>query len=461
MFIQSYFPKYTRERIFKDFQINSEETLLYAIWLDSENCGFVFTEKRFYWNIKTSIFRGNNVTEIKIPSNILRKNSHNLKVKTYTKNVSKAELEKLKKNEQPVFLVMQSPIGNIRFDTGPLTYEEALALRKIFITYIKTGHLPAEYAKGHFAEKLKILSAACKDFISARKKVEKVEEIEGKEEIQVAEQEVAISSPEAEAEEKAEAEPVSQENDEVEQVIEENSWKNIGFHAEQLINKDSSVIDVVVKMTITSQAGNQLDFISFDFDVVDKIEFTDLSCAVSFYQKTYMHVPYLYYLKTDLPFEEYLSGNVALTEGRRVVLKSCNRCGRFLPINIDDEMKTLSFSLHCKKRAPCVHSTFRAYEIQNRDELRPDDLKGLKLEDNKVISYYGHQLECKACKKFFVNAPLNPQRNAQQFKEDGLRRRAIEVLVNKLLERKLLNKDPEVPQDKSLPYKTCEKLLFQ
>ena len=213
MFIQSYFPKYTRERIFKDFQINSEETLLYAIWLDSENCGFVFTEKRFYWNIKTSIFRGNNVTEIKIPSNILRKNSHNLKVKTYTKNVSKAELEKLKKNEQPVFLVMQSPIGNIRFDTGPLTYEEALALRKIFITYIKTGHLPAEYAKGHFAEKLKILSAACKDFISARKKVEKVEEIEGKEEIQVAEQEVAISSPEAEAEEKAEAEPVSQEND--------------------------------------------------------------------------------------------------------------------------------------------------------------------------------------------------------------------------------------------------------
>src|SRR3712207_1223416 len=102
-------------------------------------------------------------------------------------------------------------------------------------------------------------------------------------------------------------------------------------------------------------------------------------------------------------------------------------------------MKTLSFSLHCKKRAPCVHSTFRAYEIQNRDDLLPDDLKGLKLEDNKVVSYYGHQLECKACKKFFVNAPLNPQRNAQQFKEDGLRRRAIEVLVNDLLNRNLVH----------------------
>jgi hypothetical protein len=38
-----------------------------------------------------------------------------------------------------------------------------------------------------------------------------------------------------------------------------------------------------------------------------------------------------------------------------------------------------------------------------------------------------------------VNAPLNPQRNPQQFKEDGLRRRAIEVLVNRLLERNLIH----------------------
>ena len=41
--------------------------------------------------------------------------------------------------------------------------------------------------------------------------------------------------------------------------------------------------------------------------------------------------------------------------------------------------------------------------------------------------------------KVFVNAPLNPQRNAQQFKEDGLRRRALEVLVNTLLDRNLVH----------------------
>lgn len=38
-----------------------------------------------------------------------------------------------------------------------------------------------------------------------------------------------------------------------------------------------------------------------------------------------------------------------------------------------------------------------------------------------------------------MNAPLNPQRNPQQFKEDGLRRRAIEVLVNQLLDRNLVH----------------------
>lgn len=224
-----------------------------------------------------------------------------------------------------------------------------------------------------------------------------------------------------------------------EKTIEANNWSNIGIHAEQLINKDSQLLDVVVKMTISSAPGNTLDFISFDLDTLSKEEFQDTSCATSFYQKTKMHIPYLYYLRSDLPVDWYLTSGQEFTEGKRVVAKSCNRCGRYLPINIDDELKTLSFSLHCKKRAPCVHSTFRAYKIQNLAELSPQDLKGLTIEDNKVISYYGHQLECKACKKFFVNAPLNPQRNAQQFKEDGLRRRAIEVLVNKLLDRNLIH----------------------
>ena len=222
-------------------------------------------------------------------------------------------------------------------------------------------------------------------------------------------------------------------------IVNENSWKNIGCHTKQIINMDDNIIDATVKMKITSQKGNVLNFISFDFNSIDKEEFLDMSCAESFKQKTMMHVPYLYYLETEKSITDYLIENYSFTEGKRVIMKSCNRCGRYLPINIDDEMKTLSFSLHCNKNAPCNHSTFRAYAIKNKEELISEDLKDLIIEENKVISYYGHQLECKACKKFFVNAPLNPQRNPQQFKEDGLRRRAIEVLVNHLLGRNLVH----------------------
>jgi hypothetical protein len=101
-------------------------------------------------------------------------------------------------------------------------------------------------------------------------------------------------------------------------------------------------------------------------------------------------------------------------------LKSCNRCGRFLPINTQpNERLTLSFSNHCVSRAPCRHSSFG--RIQDAD--RPGFIVELD---------YGFQLECRFCKKFFVNAPLNPQRTAGQMKEDGARRRGFELLLEHL-----------------------------
>lgn len=139
-----------------------------------------------------------------------------------------------------------------------------------------------------------------------------------------------------------------------EKTIEADSWSNVGIHAEQVIDLDARLVDVLVNMTVTSRRGNVLDFVSFDLDTVSKEDFLDPSCAVSFYQKTRLHIPYLYYLRTDLPVERYLTSPQTFTEGKRVVLKSCNRCGRYLPINVEDELKTLGFSLHCKKRAPCV-----------------------------------------------------------------------------------------------------------
>lgn len=220
--------------------------------------------------------------------------------------------------------------------------------------------------------------------------------------------------------------------------IESNTWRNIGFHVEQEINDSLTISNVIVHMKIKSVSSNILNFISFDFDIVSKNEYLDNTLKKSFYQKTKMHIPYLYYLRTLLPTNKYLIGNYKFTKGKRMILKSCNRCGRYLPINIEDEVKTLCFSLHCKKKAPCKHSSFRSYRIENTCKV---DTRGLNIENGRVVSCYGHQLECKACKKFFVNASLNPQRNPQQFKEDGLRRRAIEALVDNLLGKNIIHFD--------------------
>lgn len=106
-----------------------------------------------------------------------------------------------------------------------------------------------------------------------------------------------------------------------------------------------------------------------------------------------------------------------------LILKSCNRCGRYLPVNSPIERDQLSFGNHCvaEHRRPCSHATFgRLRNIDDKTEV-------LQLE-------YGYQLECRFCKKFEVNAAHNPQRTSAQMKEDGARRRAFELLLAELYE---------------------------
>jgi hypothetical protein len=106
---------------------------------------------------------------------------------------------------------------------------------------------------------------------------------------------------------------------------------------------------------------------------------------------------------------------------QKLFRKSCNRCARFLPVNLDNELIHLSFSNHCKAahRRPCSHTGFGKLTNVDTGER-------LQLE-------YGYQLECRFCKKFEVNAAHNPQRTAAQMKEDGARRRALELLLTDLL----------------------------
>ena len=98
-------------------------------------------------------------------------------------------------------------------------------------------------------------------------------------------------------------------------------------------------------------------------------------------------------------------------------IKECNRCARYLPINIENERNTLSFSNH-HSTIGCSHTGFGL--LKNSDTQ-----KDLKLD-------YGFQLECRFCKSFVVNMPLNPKRTSDQMKEDGLRRRYFENLISEL-----------------------------
>jgi hypothetical protein len=114
-----------------------------------------------------------------------------------------------------------------------------------------------------------------------------------------------------------------------------------------------------------------------------------------------------------------VSGETKLLE-TSIILKSCNRCARYLPINTEDERQQLSFSNHCvaEHRTPCRHATFGRLTDSATGEV-------LKL-------HHGYQLECRFCKKFEVNAAHNPQRSVAQMKEDGARRRHFELLLTEL-----------------------------
>lgn len=106
---------------------------------------------------------------------------------------------------------------------------------------------------------------------------------------------------------------------------------------------------------------------------------------------------------------------------REITLKNCNRCARYLPINTHNERNQLSFTNHCvaQHKIPCQDSTFSK----------------LRLEQDKeptLILRHGYQLECRFCKKFFVNAAHNPRRTASQMREDGQRRRAFEMLIREM-----------------------------
>jgi len=217
------------------------------------------------------------------------------------------------------------------------------------------------------------------------------------------------------------------------QSIIKNTWNRIGFHVEDNTILENVKYKVNVNFIILSKKENSKVEI-FGFQSGPVIYYKDRgSYKKNFEEKTELYKPEIYYL----PFRSLSISNAKNCGKGVIVRKSCNRCARFLPIDIKNELNPLGFSNHCKKRAPCKHNAFGRYIIENPENvnLLPQDLQGQVktfLGKKYFTTHFGYQLECRTCKKFEVNAPLNPLRNKAQHHEDGSRRRAFERMIIEL-----------------------------
>ena len=209
-----------------------------------------------------------------------------------------------------------------------------------------------------------------------------------------------------------------------------NRWNKFGIH------KIFDISAISLKGTLTAflkiksnEQLSRIDFFGIELNSVD--HYIDSEFLTPFHQHTCIYLPEIYYFETSEVFhtepKEY--SKFTWTENSCIYLKSCNRCARYLPIDFDLQDNDISFSLHCKVKTPCTHSTFAIYKVEQ------NDCNVQTNTTNQIQAHYGYQLECKACKKFFVNWPLNRLRNSTQHREDSLRRRAFEDLVGKLCDK--------------------------
>jgi hypothetical protein len=228
-----------------------------------------------------------------------------------------------------------------------------------------------------------------------------------------------------------------EEGDDTEQtqyILEGNRWYAIGLDKKCRVNDGVDIINFEIIIDADTDS-TIVEYTNIVCGFVDKNEFKDSKDANKHYNNSKKTIcyPEQFYLNE---IEKELGGD----DYSVIIKKSCNRCQRYLPINPDNQRIQLAFSNHCTSKAPCTHKLFSKYKIiendirEDYDKITEID-KGYQITEDYVQAYYGHQLECKACKKFFVNAALNKLRSTSQQREDSLRRRAIERLIGLLLDK--------------------------
>jgi hypothetical protein len=220
-------------------------------------------------------------------------------------------------------------------------------------------------------------------------------------------------------------------------VLNSGEWNKVGVLSDANIIENKKIDEVKCHFLIESESEKIgiLDIFGINMDSIKYPYFIENEIENIFLEKMSIYIPEISYHSYDEIISLETDKEIELNEGEPIIIKSCNRCSRFLPIDVLNERNTLSFSNHCVKKAPCTHNAFSRYTIKETDYQNIPSIFSSLIDDDKIKLYNGYQLECKSCKKFFVNAPLNPLRNSTQHREDSLRRRAIEVLVDTLLEK--------------------------
>lgn len=193
------------------------------------------------------------------------------------------------------------------------------------------------------------------------------------------------------------------------------SWNKFG----SLVLADGRDPGYVATLRITATTGGLISLFGLNAGVIEHTYLTSSRAALR--SNMWAFAPEAnFYDSENLGEVNIMTTRSRQGQGELIDLKSCNRCGRFLPVNLSNERDHLSFSSHCvaPHRRPCRHAGFGRIQLA-------DGRGTVQLE-------YGFQLECRFCKKFEVNAAHNPQRTSGQMKEDAARRRHFELLLEHL-----------------------------
>ncbi len=215
------------------------------------------------------------------------------------------------------------------------------------------------------------------------------------------------------------------------------SKKTLNYYGPDCWSKIGSIwkskVNILVEITFKTEKDNIIYFYDYDCGLVDykylNIDHElwvkrseDLEIRNQIFNRicSNLHTfsPEINFIckKGKITFDKKINNNLS----KSISFKNCNRCNRFLPVNLgSNERKQLAYSNHCgEAKDQCNHSSFGVIEEEATGKIR--QLR------------YGFQLECRVCKKFEVNTALNPLRTSSQLKEDSQRRRNFELLLTYL-----------------------------